>query len=301
MKKSIRKLIAAMVTALLFAGVFGLSAAAEGEAFAEPALENFFDGTNIPEIYDRTINVAPGESLQAALDQAKANRAVGRQSTKILLADGVYRESVSLNDGTSDSAGAVPFIAVEAAAGANPVISGALPVTSWTKNSDGTYTALMTDEMINLLTNNGATPEGQHERGWTEADIGTPNISVWANGILLAGDAKYYRVVPREDRMPGSFWMDFTKKTVTVWPKNDDFDPAKAELACRSRVFEINSTQNFVLRGVTIMGSGWVWGRGLDVGNSKNCLFENLVCTRNRDTGFGISNLRACIQPQDMV
>ncbi|MDR2524577.1 MAG: hypothetical protein LBC83_00040, partial [Oscillospiraceae bacterium] len=146
-------------TALLFAAVFlALGTATPALALdltQEPNINDYFDATLVPDVYDETINVAVGGSIQAAIDQAVTNREQGK-STKILLADGIYRETVNLNDNTHNAADSQPFITVEAAPNATPVISGALPVTGWVKAGDGTYTASLTDEMINLLTDNGA-------------------------------------------------------------------------------------------------------------------------------------------------
>ncbi|MDR1734664.1 MAG: right-handed parallel beta-helix repeat-containing protein [Oscillospiraceae bacterium] len=255
--------------------------------------------SNIPEI---TLEVAPFgteyTTLQAALDQAGQNRKNGI-ATKILVAPGIYRESVVFDGSLYDFAEDLPPITIEGP-DTEAYVSGALPVYGWEKTG-AEYTAPLTDEMIHFLTHAGDIylPNGVCENPWP-GDCQASD-SVFANGLLISCVNMYYRVLHEEEYKPGTFRLDFENKIITVIPKYswDEFVETDAELACRAAPMILRNTRNIEIYRLRFVRSGWGgWSAaapipaGLYIENCEDILIDWCLCVENRGQGFQMHKVR---------
>jgi parallel beta-helix repeat protein len=276
-----------VVTALgvLAAGTVSAGAIEAGDP--DPA--SFFDESRIPAAYDETIALAPGQSIQAALARAGQNR-LADKSTKIVLSGGVYRESVNFDGGACGGIDlTAPFIALEAAPGADVAVTGAVPVPAegWVLNfAETQWSAPLTDEMATVLS--AQYPEGARPSAWLDWGI-APNLGYFSAGMLYANGEMYVRVLDCKDFLPGTMMLDFKTKKILVKPRGN-FDPAAQtpELALYDDAFYVHNLSNFVLRGVSFTGAGY--GAGLRAIQLQNALIENCTASRNRGIGLNISS-----------
>jgi hypothetical protein len=291
--KNLNKHVALVLAALM---LFGTAVPAFAEAAPEPDINSFMDTTKIPEIWDVTLNVNPDgtgdfASINSALQEAGNNRAAS-QSTKIILSDGVYREALQYNGTAFGESGEVPFIAIEAAAGAKPVITGAFPLTDWTYSKESErWTADLSGEIITALTvRNGDTrPDAVQPNPWP--GIVNCSTGVFANGLLYVGDETYYRVLNEGEDVPGTFRLDISAGKITVWNKKK-VNLIDTELACRADILTIKNSRNFVLRGLEITGSGWYGGTGINLGDLENILVEHCDVPSNRGNGIALRHIK---------
>ena len=104
---------------------------------------------------------APFATIQHAADLAKAG-------DEVIIHDGLYRQSVTLkskSDAKSDNKTTAPIV-FKAKQGANPVITGALPLTGpWQDLGDGVFAADLPKDGVNI--------------GWVFID-GKPGINEWS-------------------------------------------------------------------------------------------------------------------------
>jgi hypothetical protein len=291
----LKVVFALLLAALLSAGILP-SAYAADTAVPEPDINTFVNTKKIPTKWDTTIHVNPNgkgdfTNINRALQQAGKNRSAGK-STRIVVADGIYREVVRYDGSAFREKGNVPFIALEAATGAKPIITGALPLAGWVYNKvTKLWTAPLTDEMVAALMRSGDLyyPDALRSNPWPD-NVFTSK-SAFANGVLFVGDELYYRVVEEGEDKPGSFRLNFDQQQITVSPKTA-FTPIQTELACFANTAVIVSTRNFVLRGLTCTGAGWYGGAGLALGTAENVLIENCEFSRNRHQGLSLHSIK---------
>lgn len=209
-----RRTPAVASAALLIAG--GLIAGpAAGPAQAAPARTIVVAPTGAENADDRGPGNAgrPLATLQEAQRRARAAAAEGRDVTVELL-DGTYRLTEPLRFGPADSGKKGHMVTWKAARGAEPVLSGARPVTGWTLDDPdkGVYKAQVgTDADSRQLYVDGALAQ--------RARIELPRdaITLTATGFTLDDpDLAYLAGLPDQQRIELQAKLSFTNRFAPV-------------------------------------------------------------------------------------
>src|SRR5690348_15279675 len=162
---------------------------------------------------------SPLKTIQAAVNKANTNnqKSVG---TKIIVNSGVYRETVSINPVSGQTAAA---LTIEAAKAGTAVIAASNVLNGWSPDSryTGAYVANWTPVQSTC-----ALPSG-----WPAAQpIALRTEMLFVNGIAMT------QVLAYADLRPGTFFVNTSDGTVHLWPPNG-VDPSSAtvEVATRAK------------------------------------------------------------------
>jgi len=240
---------------------------------------------------------APIGSIQSAVNMANANalRGIG---TKIVVAPGVYRETVTIN-GVSSGA---PLTIQSSATGA-AVIAGSDVLTGWSSVSGhpNTYYHSWTYNFGNCPV----------PTGWPSnfPTIARRTEMVFVNNVM------YTQVMSESQLRTGTFYVDESANQLLVsLPSGLSANSAKIEAAVRPTTLSVNGRSHFTLSGVvleharTCINRGGAninnspyttvdsvqavwngWG-GLQFNSDSNLTVKNSIASHNGGVGFTINN-----------
>lgn len=229
----------------------------------------------------------PLRTLGEALARAQSNRGFGT-GTKIVLADGTYRETNSLSAARVANA---PIV-IEAVNQGQAILSGSDVVTNWEARPDGTYRTPWAYEW------------GVADPIWPD-DNGNPRLSeLGRRSELVHVNGERYRQVPSQGYLGfssiteiGGYWVDEQpggNGYIYVRPKNGvNFNSATIEVSTRrENLFEID-TDDVVVRCLTLQYQAGVGGGGtaaLWLKNSNNVLIDKVTVRNNNAGGMSLSS-----------
>ena len=240
---------------------------------------------------------APIGSIQSAVNMANANalRGIG---TKIVIAPGVYRETVTIN-GVSSGAP----LTIESSATGAAVIAGSDVLTGWSEVSGhpNTYYHSWTYNFGNCPV----------PTGWPSnfPAIARRTEMVFVNSVM------YTQVMSESQLRAGTFYVDESANQLLVsLPSGLSANSAKIEAAVRSSTLSVNNRSNFTLSGVTLQhartcinrgganingGSNvtvnnvqaiWNGWGGLQFNNNSHLTVQNSIASHNGGVGFTANN-----------
>jgi Right handed beta helix region len=217
----------------------------------------------------------PLKTIQAAVNKANTNnqKSVG---TKIIVNAGVYREVVSVNPVTSQTA--VP-ITVQAATTGTAIIAASDVVTGWSSESTkpGAYSTTWAP-----ATSSCAIPSG-----WPTPinPIGLRTEMIFVNGVPLT------QVLDWSQMVPGTFYNNPTAKTLHIMPPSGTtMSTAVVEAATRPKTLSIVGRSNIVVRGMVLRhAASCINTSGATVTSSSNILFDQVQVNWNNWGGLNIS------------
>ena len=238
---------------------------------------------------------SPLKTIQAAVNRANTNNQK-RIGTKIIVASGVYRESVNINQPYNGST--VP-LTVQAASTGGAVISGSDVLSGWTPVSGHANTYY---HSWNYNFGSCGTPAG-----WPSsfAPVARRTEMIFVNGVA------YTQVMSESQLRAGTFFVDEgTNQIMVTVPSGLSISGATVEAAVRTSTITVNNRTNIVLRGLVfrhgrtcmnqsagnINGSSEVlvdrvqalwnsWG-GLAVSSSDHITVQNSIASHNGGVGF---------------
>ena len=215
----------------------------------------------------------PTLTIQAALNKAitSARSGVG---TKIMLAPGTYRESLTVN---SNGAGT---ITIQASTPGTAVVDGANVLTGWYKASTYVYATHWADTV-------GGCPLPAN---WYK---GMPPI-VQANEMVFVNGTLMTQVMSSSQLRPGTFYVNKGAAQVQLYPPSGtSISSAKVEIAARRSVLNISGGSNLVFRGLTFQhAASCMNATAATVNSSSHILFDHDTANWNNWGGIGISGSR---------
>jgi hypothetical protein len=210
----------------------------------------------------------PLKTIAAAAKKAKSNRGK-KLATVIRIADGTYREQITLNPGNGSP------ITFEAINPGKVIISGSDVWGDWKAGSNGVYTHEWTYDW------------GVAENPWGDDNIDVPTIVRRYEMIFVNG--KVLRQVLKSDELaPGTFMVDEGKNLVSLkLPEGVKIADAQIEVSTRHRVITIQQGDNVTLRGLVVQHGNEVLDKSSTwFINMKNVLVENSVFQWNNGVGL---------------
>ena len=247
----------------------------------EPQLQNFLQSVH-QTYYVNTGNTSasdqnpgtqalPFKTLVKAAEQAKSQNRAG-QGVQILIAPGVYRESVSLS-GEVGSTNAP--IVVKAIQNGTVTISGSDVWTGWQKlPNENVYTHAWNYDW-------GSTPV----TSWAADPLLFRHEVVFVNNQLLK------QVVSRDRLVDGSFYVSESSNTLFIRPYSwTNMSTAEVEVSTRFKLMNIANRQNVQIEGLAFEHSGASAQDNAAVvfNNTRNILVQNTNFSWNNWSGLGV-------------
>lgn len=227
----------------------------------------------------------PYRTLGRALDRANGIAFFGRPGgSKIILQDGVYRESASFFGQRNDS-----VTVIEAANPGKAIISGSDVFTNWQAVGNGTYRTPWNDTW------------GAENPIWLTDDGSSPPLNeLGRRGELVHVNGKRYSPVSQQSDLNlsatkeiGGYWVDgnATNGFLYVRPKNGtDFGTALKDVSTRRDALLDIDTENVVVRGLTIQHMAGGDDRAFVLNKSENVLIEGVTVRNNNGSGLSLSS-----------
>lgn len=214
----------------------------------------------------------PLKTVQAAVNLAAGWNAAGK-GVKIILADGVYRESVTV--------GAPKTIApttIEAENTGKAFIDGADILANGRTASSGVVTYPWTDTVTGC-----SLPSGWY--------TGMPPV-VLANEMVFIDGAPLTQVVSASQLRIGTFFVNQGENEVEIYPfAGVDMNSALVEISDRRATLTVNHSKNLVLRGLVLQHAASCMNQtGASVSSSTNVLLDTVQATWNNWSGLGINS-----------
>jgi parallel beta helix pectate lyase-like protein len=227
----------------------------------------------------------PVRTVQRAVQLADDVNAQG-QAVRILLGDGVYRESVELSsDGQRTDA---PMI-IEGEPGA--VLSGADLWGDWVPQPDGSSIRSWPHRF-----GMAPIPDGWEEY-WNEDGNGRKRNILRRSELVFADDEPLRGVLSRDELSPGTFFVDEEGQQLHVWlPDGRPAADAKMEVAVRQPVLFVNGRSNLTIRHLTIeKGRGAVQEAAFLVQNTRNVTLKDVLLQLNTYDGLATNNNKGLV------
>lgn len=213
----------------------------------------------------------PFRTIQAAVNQAVADARSGI-GTKVVIASGTYRETVTLNYRSN-----VP-ITVQAASTGGVVIDGSNVLSGFWKPTSAVYAYSWKDTVAGC-----ALPSGWY--------TGMPSV-VQANELLFVNGAPMTQVMSSSLLLAGTFYVNRGANEVEVYPPSGtDMYSAQVEISARRATLSVDGASNLVFRGLVLQhAASCMNNTGATVGSSTNILLDSDTAEWNNWGGLGVSN-----------
>ena len=216
----------------------------------------------------------PLRSLSAAAGRALANSRNG-VGTRVIIAPGTYRESVSL----SGSSASAP-ITMEAASPGTVIVSGAQLYTGWQPSASNPQ--IFVHSWPNRF-------------GYCSSYSGTTMIEapiVRRREIIVVNGTPLTQVLAPSQMAPGTFFVDESSGQAYLLPSNGtDMSTATVEVATLPVLFTVGGKGNVVLRGMTFQYANSCRGTAaVYVVGASNVLIDGVRFQWNNAQGLNISN-----------
>jgi hypothetical protein len=210
---------------------------------------------------------SPVRTIQRGVVLANQANASG-QNSRVLIAAGVYRESVLLDAGQKTDA-----LMVIEGAGTSTVLTGANVFTGWTQLSDGSITHHWPYKWGMKPIPNGWENYWNWDGNGYKRDVLRRSEMVYVNGQALRG------VLSLSELVAGTFFVNESTERLHVrLPSGVSFSGATLEVGMRTSVLRINGRRNLTLRNFAVMRSrGAVQDVALLVSNSRNIALEGMA------------------------
>ena len=217
---------------------------------------------------------SPFKTIQAAVNKANYNnqRGVG---TKIIVGSGVYRESVTVNHGSTG----VP-LTIQASATGSAIIAGSDVLTGWSNVSGKAYTYFRS---WNYNFGYCAVPSG-----WPS---GFPSIARRSE-MIFVNNVPYTQVLAESQLRAGTFFIDEgTNQLLVKTPSTTNIWTATVEAAVRPETIQVNSRNNLVLRGLVFRHArSCINQSGADINGSSNVLIDRVQANWNSWGGLAVNS-----------
>ena len=214
---------------------------------------------------------APFKTIQAAINKASSLNQQGI-GVKVIVNDGVYRESVTIGNYKSTSA----TLTVQAANTGNAIISGSDVVAGWTQENSTTWQA-----HFSHTTGFCAIPSG-----WPTnfAPIIQRTDMVFVNGTPLT------QVIASNQVTPGTFFFSDGYQILHIAPPaGTNMSTAVVEAANRATTLSLVNRTNVVLRGLVFRhAANCLNTAGASVFGSSNVLVDSVQAFWNNWGGLGV-------------
>lgn len=215
----------------------------------------------------------PLKTIQAAVNKANTNNQK-KIGTKIIVNAGVYRETVSINPVSNQTA--VP-LTIQAAVTGTAVISGSNVLGNWAP--DATYSSAYTTSWA------AAVGTCSIPNGWPTnfSPIALHTEMIFVNGTPLT------QVLSHSQLRAGTFYINESARTLYVWPAyGTNIHTAKVEAATRQKTLSVVGRSNIVLRGLMLThAASCINTAGATVTSSSNILIDSVQANWNNWGGIG--------------
>jgi parallel beta-helix repeat protein len=271
--------------------------------FCSPSLSQITGFTLKEGKAERTYYVAPGGNgdgsavnpfgnIDQALKAALVYRAGSDKNVKVLVRDGIYRQTVIVTEAQKFTGKSL--LIFEAEHPGKVTISGARELKDWRLLSNRDRAIFWTDlpdEYIKSLTQsqNRTVPNGRVPNPWPK-NVKTLG-GMLINGQLRMGNNYYFPSPSLDSITIGSFFLDYSAKKIYVkLISKEGMD--KSDLAIAPTVFNLSNNNNIIMRGINVEHAGWAFSTAARLANIENLLVENCNFNNNRYGGLGAGMLK---------
>jgi hypothetical protein len=219
---------------------------------------------------------SPLKTIQAAVNKANTNNQK-RIGTKIIVASGVYRESVTVNHVWNGSS--VP-LTIQAASTGGAVIAGSNVLSGWTPVSGHPYTYYH---------------PWTYNFGYCSMPSGWPgNIPGVARRteMIFVNGVAYTQVMSESQLHPGTFYVDEgTNQILLTVPSWLSIYSAYVEAAVRNSTITVNQRTNVVLRGLVFRhGRTCINQAAANINGSSEVLLDHVQAIWNSWGGLAVNS-----------
>jgi hypothetical protein len=192
--------------------------------------------------------------------------------TKVVIAPGTYRETVTLNYKSN-----VP-ITIQASTTGTAIIDGSNVLTGWYKASTNVYAYTWKDTVTGC-----SLPSGWYS--------GMPPI-VMRNEMLFVNGTPLTQVISSSQLRPGTFYVNSSSDQVQVYPPSGtDMTTARLEISARRATLSMSGARDVVFRGLVFQhAASCMNDTGATVGSSSEILLTNDQAKWNNWGGLGVDN-----------
>jgi len=290
-----RRLVRVAV-AVAVLGPLGLSADEAGQAPAAPTNVRLFRdpaGTTTASPFAGTTfyvspsgvdtnagtETSPVRTIQRGVTLANQANAAG-QAARVLVAGGVYRESVNLGVQKTDKQ-----VVLEGAGPTATILTGADDwTTGWTAQPDGSLVHSWSYKWGIKTVPSGWESYWNWDGNGYKRDILRRSETVYVNGAPLRGV-----LTANELSAAGTFYVDESASRLSMrLPTGVTLTGSLIEVGIRQNVLTVDGPRNVVLRNFAVMRSrGAVQDTAVSVKNGQNVSAENLAVRWAAYAGFG--------------
>lgn len=227
----------------------------------------------------------PLRTIQAAMDRAQENKDAGH-STRVVIAEGVYRESVEFAYTNYNGGGTNAAVVVEGAGPEKTVIKGSDVFKAWESEGSGVFSHEWTknwgvseDPTGGYIEDCGAHPDYCAD----EAELVLRGEMVFVDGTRMQ------QVLSAGEMEPGTFRVDESADKIYLQPPTGtDLSTALVEVAVRSRGWFTQSENNLTLRGLRVehVATPWTYGLAAIVMAGNEHSLKNVAAVHNNYTGL---------------
>lgn len=212
---------------------------------------------------------SPFKTIQAAVNKANSyNRS--SKGVKVIVANGVYRETVNVSGYSQTSAA----MTIQAANTGGAVIAGSDVLTGWNAVSSTIYAHSWTYNFGTC-----AVPSGWPS---TIAPIALRTEMIFVNGV------PYTEVMSYSDLRPGTFFVNESSNELYV-DSSTNLNSATVETAVRPQTLTVSNRNSVVFRGLVFRHArNCINTSGAVVNGSTNVLFDTVQANWNNWGGLGI-------------
>ena len=285
-----------VAVAVAVLGPLGLSADEAGQAPAAPTNVRLFrdsGGTTTPPPFAGTTfyvsssgvdtnagtQTSPVRTIQRGVTLANQANAAG-QAARVLVAGGVYRESVNLGVQRTDK----QFV-LEGTGSNATILTGADDwTTGWTAQPDGSLVHSWPYKWGIKTGPSGWESYWNWDGNGYKRDILRRSETVYVNGAPLRGV-----LTANELSAAGTFYVDESASRLSLrLPTGVTLAGSLIEVGIRQNVLTVDGPRNVVLRNFAVMRSrGAVQDTAVSVKNGQNVSAENLAVRWTAYAGFG--------------
>ena len=210
---------------------------------------------------------SPVRTIQRGVQLADQANAAGL-SSRVSIAGGIYRQSVTLDAGQKTDA---PMILE--GAGASTVLTGADVWTAWSQLSDGSLTHHWPYKWGMKPIPNGWSSYWNWDGNGYKRDVLRRSEMVYVNGQALRG------VLSLTELAAGTFYVNESTERLHVrLPSGVALSQATIEVGMRLHPIRINGRRNLTLRNFAVMRSrGAVQDTAVTISNSRNITLDQMA------------------------